>query len=244
MKYKYFLLSATPCCAFSRPALAGAKELSLTAPRRRLGNAPDSLASWRDSAYIRAILIGFAGRTKEKEWAENPLFSFVKRPAGPNVEKQARVTELMRRIEDIVAPTIVGMGYELVRVSMSKGGGTLQIMIEPADGRAMDVEGCATVARALSAVLDVEDPIPSSYTLEVSSPGMDRPLRNAAEYERFRGRMAKISTAEPVENEKYFEGRLAGFVDGKVRLELKGKVARTVELPLEMIRKANLMVEF
>ena len=168
----------------------------------------------------------------------------MKRPAGPNVEKQARVTELMRRIEDIVAPTIVGMGYELVRVSMSKGGGTLQIMIEPADGRAMDVEGCATVARALSAVLDVEDPIPSSYTLEVSSPGMDRPLRNAAEYERFRGRMAKISTAEPVENEKYFEGRLAGFVDGKVRLELKGKVARTVELPLEMIRKANLMVEF
>jgi len=84
----------------------------------------------------------------------------VKRPADPNVEKQARVTELLRRIEDIVAPTIVGMGYELVRVSMSKGGGTLQIMIEPADGRAMDVEGCATVARALSAVLDVEDRSP------------------------------------------------------------------------------------
>ena len=72
------------------------------------------------------------------------------------------MTEILRRIEDIVAPTIVGMGYELVRVSMSKGGGTLQIMVEPADGRAMDVEGCATVARALSAVLDVEDPIPSS----------------------------------------------------------------------------------
>ena len=56
--------------------------------------------------------------------------------------------------------------------------------------------------------------------------------------------MAKISTTEPVGNEKYFEGRLAGFVDGKVRLELKGKVARTVEVPFEMIRKANLMVEF
>ena len=61
------------------------------------------------------------------------------------------MTELLRRIEDIVAPTIVGMGYEMVRVAMSKGG-TLQIMIEPADGRPMDVEGCATVARALSAV--------------------------------------------------------------------------------------------
>ena len=105
---------------------------------------------------------------------------------------------------------------------------------------------CQRVSQHLSVILDVEELIPGAagYTLEVSSPGMDRPLRNAAEYERFRGRMAKISTTEPVENEKYFEGRLAGFVDGKVRLELKGKTARTVELPLEKIRKANLMVEF
>ena len=66
------------------------------------------------------------------------------------------MTDLLRRIETIVAPTIVGMGYELVRVAMS-GGGTLQIMVEPADGRSMDVEGCATLSRALSAVLDVED---------------------------------------------------------------------------------------
>ena len=105
---------------------------------------------------------------------------------------------------------------------------------------------CQRVSEQLSVILDVEDliPGPAGYTLEVSSPGMDRALRNPAEYERFRGRMAKISTTEPVENEKYFEGRLAGFVDGKVLLELKGKVARTVELPLEKIRKANLMVEF
>jgi ribosome maturation factor RimP len=73
---------------------------------------------------------------------------------------------------------------------------------------------------------------------------MDRALRKQAEYERFRGRMAKISTTEPVDDMKYFEGRLAGIVDGRVRLELKGKVTRTVELPLEKIRKANLMVEF
>jgi ribosome maturation factor RimP len=105
---------------------------------------------------------------------------------------------------------------------------------------------CQRVSQQLSVIFDVEELIPGAagYTLEVSSPGMDRPLRNAAEYERFRGRMAKISTTEAVENEKYFEGRLAGFADGKVRLELKGKVARTVELPLEKIRKANLMVEF
>ncbi|MGC1366365.1 MAG: hypothetical protein WA829_11770, partial [Candidatus Acidiferrum sp.] len=74
--------------------------------------------------------------------------------------------------------------------------------------------------------------------------GMDRALRKPAEYERFRGRMAKISTTEPLEEMNYFEGRLAGIVDGKVRMELKGKAARVVELPLEKIRKANLMVEF
>jgi ribosome maturation factor RimP len=104
---------------------------------------------------------------------------------------------------------------------------------------------CQRVSEQLSVILDVEELIPGpGYTLEVSSPGMDRALRKPAEYERFRGRMAKISTTEPVDDEKYFEGRLAGVSEGKVRLELKGKAARTVELPLEKIRKANLMVEF
>jgi ribosome maturation factor RimP len=104
---------------------------------------------------------------------------------------------------------------------------------------------CQSVSQQLSVIFDVEELIPGpGYILEVSSPGMDRALRNPGEYERFRGRMAKISTTEPVEDEKYFEGRLAGLRDGKVRLELKGKVARVVELPLENIRKANLMVEF
>jgi ribosome maturation factor RimP len=105
---------------------------------------------------------------------------------------------------------------------------------------------CQRVSQQLSVILDVEELIPGSagYTLEVSSPGMDRALRKPAEYERFRGRMAKITTTEPVEDEKFFEGRLAGVVDGKVRLELKGKAARVVEVPLEMVRKANLVVEF
>ncbi|MGB8472851.1 MAG: ribosome maturation factor RimP [Candidatus Acidiferrum sp.] len=104
---------------------------------------------------------------------------------------------------------------------------------------------CQRVSQQLSVILDVEELIPGpGYTLEVSSPGLDRALRQPAEYERFRGRMAKISTTEPVEEMKYFEGRLAGITEGKVQLELKGKVARTVELPLEKIRKANLMVEF
>jgi len=104
---------------------------------------------------------------------------------------------------------------------------------------------CQRVSQQLSVILDVEDLIPGpAYVLEVSSPGMDRELRKPADFERFKGRSAKISTTEPVGDAKFFEGRLAGFADGKVRMELKGKEARTVELPLEAIRKANLVVEF
>jgi ribosome maturation factor RimP len=104
---------------------------------------------------------------------------------------------------------------------------------------------CERVSKQLSVILDVEELIPGpAYLLEVSSPGMDRALNKPADFERFRGRLAKITTSEPVGEAKFFEGRLAGFGEGKVRMELKGKEARTVELPIEMIRKANLVVEF
>ena len=151
------------------------------------------------------------------------------------VGKQRFLRVIIDRVPKAGAAVTDGAGLVLAPAEAREGG---QQGVSHAD--------CQRVSQQLSVILDVEELIPGAagYTLEVSSPGMDRPLRNAAEYERFRGRMAKISTTEPVENEKYFEGRLAGFVDGKVRLELQGKVARTVELPLEKIRKANLMVEF
>ena len=131
--------------------------------------------------------------------------------------------------------------------AMSDSTGQVLAPSEAREGGQLGVShaDCQRVSQQLSVILDVEELITGpGYTLEVSSPGMDRALRKPAEYERFRGRMAKISTTEPVEDEKYFEGRLAGFEGGNVRLELKGKVPRTVELPLEKIRKANLMVEF
>jgi len=104
---------------------------------------------------------------------------------------------------------------------------------------------CERVSQQLSVILDVEELVPGpGYILEVSSPGMDRALKKATDFERFRGRLAKITTTEPIGDAKFFEGRLAGFAEGKVRMELKGKVAKTVELPLEAIRKANLVVEF
>ena len=104
---------------------------------------------------------------------------------------------------------------------------------------------CERVSQQLSVILDVEELIPGpGYVLEISSPGMDRALTKAADFERFTGRLAKISTSEPIGEAKFFEGRLRGFADGNVRMELKGKDARTVEIPLGAIRKANLVVEF
>ena len=105
---------------------------------------------------------------------------------------------------------------------------------------------CQRVSQQLSVILDVEELIegPAGYTLEVSSPGLDRALKKPADFERFAGRLAKISTSEPIGDAKFFEGRLAGFANGKVRMELKGKEPRMVEIPLDGIRKANLVVEF
>ena len=104
---------------------------------------------------------------------------------------------------------------------------------------------CERVSQQLSVILDVEELVPGSgYVLEVSSPGMDRALRKQADYERFTGRSAKVWTEEPVEGMSFFEGRLAGMADGNVKLELKGKTPRTLELPLALIQKAHLVVEF
>jgi len=150
------------------------------------------------------------------------------------------VTELLRKIEDIVNPTVTGMGFELVRVAMSRGGATLQVMIEPADGRPMDVEDCATVSRALSAVLDVEDPVPGAYTLEVSSPGIDRPLTREKDYVRWAGHLARLETTLPVEGRRRFKGTLLGLENGTVRLKLEdGKEA---DVPLSQISRAKLEI--
>ena len=120
------------------------------------------------------------------------------------------------------------------------GGGTL-----PDPFPKISHADCERVSQQLSVILDVEDLVPGpGYILEVSSPGMDRALKTAGDFERFAGRLAKIWTNEPIAGAKFLEGRLRGFAEGKVHLELKGKEALLVEIPLENIRKANLLVEF
>ena len=106
----------------------------------------------------------------------------------------------------------------------------------------VSVEDCEQVNRELSTILDVEDPLPFTYTLEVSSPGLDRPLRGTGDYERFAGRLAKVVVSEAVNNQKAFEGRLRGIEDDAVLLEAPN--GRMHRLPLRLITRGRLEVEF
>jgi ribosome maturation factor RimP len=106
----------------------------------------------------------------------------------------------------------------------------------------VSIEDCEQVNREIGTILDVEDPLPFAYTLEVSSPGLDRPLRGEQDYRRFAGRLAKIVVTEAVDNQTAFEGRLRGVEDGTVLLE--GPKARMHRLPLRLITRARLEVEF
>jgi ribosome maturation factor RimP len=109
------------------------------------------------------------------------------------------------------------------------------------EGGGISHKDCERVSEQLSVLLDVEDLVPGpSYVLEVSSPGLDRKLIKPGDYERFAGRLARIWLSEPVENQKYFEGRLAGYADGVVKLTVKD---REINVPYAGIRKANLVVE-
>ena len=106
----------------------------------------------------------------------------------------------------------------------------------------VSIEDCEQVNREIGTILDVEDPLPFAYTLEVSSPGLNRPLRGEQDYRRFAGRLAKLVVSEAVDNQTAFEGRLRGVEDGTVLLE--GPKARMHRLPLRLITRARLEVEF
>jgi ribosome maturation factor RimP len=140
----------------------------------------------------------------------------------------------------LIEPTLCDMGYELVRVLLHGGQRpTLQIMAERADRAPMTVEHCAEISRAVSALLDVADPIAGAYRLEVTSPGLDRPLTRRADFDRFRGFEARVETELPIEGRRRFRGRLLGVVDDQLRLQLaEGERA----IPCAGIKKAKLVV--
>ena len=131
--------------------------------------------------------------------------------------------ERIDEVESLVGPSIEGMGYDLVRVRLTGGGApTLQIMAERKDRGEMSVDDCAEISRLVSALLDVEDPIAGSYTLEVSSPGLDRPLVRAEDYERFAGSEVRVETRRAIEGRRRFRGRLVGRRGSQVVVAVDG----------------------
>lgn len=144
-------------------------------------------------------------------------------------------------IARLVAPTLDAMGYDVVRVKILRGGrSTLQIMAERSDGAGTTVDDCAAISRAVSAVLDVEDPMPGAYELEISTPGIDRPLVRLGDFERFAGYQAKIQTRRPIEGRRRFRGRLLGVSEGGVRIALGDE--EEADIPLDNIDAAKLVL--
>ena len=167
--------------------------------------------------------------------------------AGANADQRfARETGPARAIADLAEPVLEELGFRLVRVKVSgRVGGTVQVMAERPSGE-MSVEDCATISRRLSPVLDAYDPMPGTYSLDVSSPGIDRPLVRPSDFALWAGHEAKIELKELVDGRKRFRGVIEGVVKDEVRLnmELEGKAEKvTIGLPFSLIGEAKLMTD-
>lgn len=147
---------------------------------------------------------------------------------------------LEARVVELTEPTLADMGYELVRVLvMGKQSKTVQVMAERVDRVPMTVDDCAEISRAISAVLDVHDPIAGAYTLEVSSPGLDRPLTKPEHFERFAGFVTRLETDLPRDGQRRFKGELLGLRGDDVVLRVDGN---DVAIPRDRVRKAKLVL--
>jgi len=145
----------------------------------------------------------------------------------------------VQNLAELFEPVVESMGYELVGVEFSGGSshGTLRVYIDHENGVSLDA--CASISHQISGILDVEEPLQQAYDLEISSPGLDRPLFKAADFERFSGQVAKIKMAVAVDGRRNFKGVLQGVVEpGLVEIEVDGDI---FQLPLADIGKANLV---
>jgi ribosome maturation factor RimP len=152
-----------------------------------------------------------------------------------------RHTGLEARIATAVAPTLTHLGYDLVRVAvLGRDRPTVQIMADRADGQLITVEDCEAISHAVSAVLDVDDPIPGAWSLEVSSAGIDRPLTRIKDWNNFAGHLARAELAVPLDGQKRFSGTVLGADETHARLRLDN--GAEIALPLDDIRKARLVL--
>ncbi|MBN9583947.1 MAG: ribosome maturation factor RimP [Afipia sp. 62-7] len=152
------------------------------------------------------------------------------------------------RVAAVAVPVLQGMGYRLVRIKVSgEAGCTVQIMAERPDGT-MQIEDCEAISKALSPVMDIADPVQRAYRLEISSPGIDRPLVRRTDFERYTGHLVKIEMAVPHEGRKRFRGAIQGLEGNSVRIvrddakDHKGAQEAEVLLPIEDIASANLVL--
>ena len=158
--------------------------------------------------------------------------------SGPEIEVRQDPLQLGKMLE----PGIRSMGYELVGIEYQgggKGGGLLRVYIDSEEG--ITADDCQKVSYQVSGLLDVEDPIPGHYTLEISSPGLDRPLFKADDFRRFAGHLVKLRLVQPLDGQRRFKGRLTGVEDGRVLIEQDGE---DISLPFEQIEQARLVPEF
>jgi ribosome maturation factor RimP len=144
-------------------------------------------------------------------------------------------------IETTISPAVAAAGYRIVRIVFTGSGrrATLQVMAERADEVAMTVDDCALLSHTISALLDVADPIAASYMLEISSPGLDRPLISRQDFERYAGFEAKLETRQPIDGRRRFRGRLKGVVGDAVALEGEGETWR---FPIDEVVRAKLVL--
>ena len=159
-------------------------------------------------------------------------------------QRISRETGPLLAVVNIIEPVIEDLGFRLVRVRMMSGN-ILQIMAERSDGT-LTIADCEAISRAISPVLDVEDPISGAYSLEVSSPGIDRPLARPSDFETWTGHEVKIELARPIAGRKRFRGRLEGFTDDEVRLflppEKTGEEELLIGLPFSDLASAKLVM--
>jgi ribosome maturation factor RimP len=151
----------------------------------------------------------------------------------------------MQKLQELCEPVVTGQGYELVDLEFKNEPGigwVLRVFIDKHQEGGVSLDDCASVSRELSAVLDVADAIGPAYSLEVSSPGLNRPLKKEADFARFIGKKAKIRTRHPVgESRRNFSGTLVAVAGGKVKIDVGDQVC---EVPVEDVEKANLVYEF
>ena len=148
--------------------------------------------------------------------------------------------EALSRVQEIACKVLEFAGMELVHLEINRhpGGALVRVYIDKEGG--VTIDDCALISRQISAQLDIEDPMEGPYTLEVSSPGLDRPLVTDRDFERFAGRRIRVSTHSPIGGQRNFKGRLIGLQGAEVRLALdKGEVA----IPLSQVARARLEID-